>query len=164
MNRHNLTCFNAYDISGHVEVDIDENVAYRIGRAVAPHLKAKAIVVGFYGVGKSGRATRVVIGRRVNFTIGLVPAQVKIGITYLAYKMRRLAPLCCINQPLLGVFRCVERWAKRAESRQDPVKRSLTTPLNLTANRLPQVSGDQAAHELQKILKIRANLGSIEIT
>ena len=30
-----LTCFKAYDIRGEIGVNIDETVAYRIGRAVA---------------------------------------------------------------------------------------------------------------------------------
>jgi phosphomannomutase len=46
MNSRNLTCFTAYDIRGRIGVDIDEDVAYRVGRVVAQHLKAKAIVLG----------------------------------------------------------------------------------------------------------------------
>ena len=42
-----LTCFKAYDIRGEVGVSIDEGIAYRIGRAVAQHLDAKAVVIGF---------------------------------------------------------------------------------------------------------------------
>ena len=42
-----LTCFKAYDIRGEIGVNIDENVAYRIGRAVAQHFDAVSIVVGF---------------------------------------------------------------------------------------------------------------------
>ena len=38
-----LTCFKAYDIRG----EIDEDIAYRIGRATAQHLKAKTVVIGF---------------------------------------------------------------------------------------------------------------------
>lgn len=34
-----LTSFKAYDIRGRIGVDIDEDVAYRVGRAVAQHLK-----------------------------------------------------------------------------------------------------------------------------
>ena len=32
-----LTCFKAYDIRGEIGVNIDEGIAYRIGRAVAQH-------------------------------------------------------------------------------------------------------------------------------
>jgi len=42
-----LTCFKAYDIRGEIGVNIDETVAYRIGRAVAQHFGAKSIVIGF---------------------------------------------------------------------------------------------------------------------
>jgi phosphomannomutase len=42
-----LTCFKAYDIRGEIGVNIDEGIAYRIGRAVAQHFCAKSIVIGF---------------------------------------------------------------------------------------------------------------------
>jgi len=42
-----LTCFKAYDIRGEINVDIDEDVAYRIGRAVSQHFEAGSVVVGF---------------------------------------------------------------------------------------------------------------------
>jgi len=42
-----LTCFKAYDIRGEIGVNIDEDIAYRIGQAVAQHLSAKSIVIGF---------------------------------------------------------------------------------------------------------------------
>ena len=42
-----LSCFKAYDIRGEIGVNIDENIAYRIGRAVAQHLRAKSVVIGF---------------------------------------------------------------------------------------------------------------------
>ena len=42
-----LTCFKAYDVRGEIGVNIDEDVAYRIGRAVAQHLSAKSVVIGF---------------------------------------------------------------------------------------------------------------------
>ena len=42
-----LTCFKAYDVRGEIGVNIDEDVAYRIGRAVAQHFGAKSVVVGF---------------------------------------------------------------------------------------------------------------------
>jgi phosphomannomutase len=42
-----LTCFKAYDIRGEIGVNIDEDVAYRIGRAVAQHFNAKSVVIGF---------------------------------------------------------------------------------------------------------------------
>ena len=42
-----LTCFKAYDVRGEIGVNIDDAIAYRIGRAVAQHFDAKSIVVGF---------------------------------------------------------------------------------------------------------------------
>ena len=42
-----LTCFKSYDVRGEISVDIDEDIAYRIGRAVAQHFVAKSIVIGF---------------------------------------------------------------------------------------------------------------------
>ena len=42
-----LTCFKAYDVRGEIGVNIDEGIAYRIGRAVAQHFSAKSVVIGF---------------------------------------------------------------------------------------------------------------------
>lgn len=42
-----MSCFKTYDIRGEIGVNIDANVAYRIGRAVAQHFGARIIVVGF---------------------------------------------------------------------------------------------------------------------
>ena len=41
-----LTCFKAYDIRGRLGDELNEDVAYRIGRAYAQHLDAKRVVVG----------------------------------------------------------------------------------------------------------------------
>lgn len=41
-----ITCFKAYDIRGKLIEQLDENVAYRIGRACAEYLNAKTVVVG----------------------------------------------------------------------------------------------------------------------
>jgi len=42
-----LTCFKAYDIRGELGINLDAMIAYRIGRAVAQHLQAKNIIIGF---------------------------------------------------------------------------------------------------------------------
>ena len=42
-----LTCFKAYDIRGEIGVNIDADIAYRIGRAVAQHFAATSVVIGF---------------------------------------------------------------------------------------------------------------------
>lgn len=41
-----LTCFKAYDVRGKLGSELNENIAYRIGRAYAQHLNAKRVVVG----------------------------------------------------------------------------------------------------------------------
>ena len=41
-----LTCFKAYEIRGEIGVNIDDGIAYRIGRALAQHFDAKSIVIG----------------------------------------------------------------------------------------------------------------------
>ncbi len=41
-----LSCFKAYDIRGELEVELNEDVAYRVGRAFARTLKLKNVVVG----------------------------------------------------------------------------------------------------------------------
>ena len=45
--KRHLSCFKAYDVRGKIDAEVDEDVAYRVGRAVAQHLKAKSIVVGY---------------------------------------------------------------------------------------------------------------------
>ena len=42
-----LSCFKSYDIRGEVDVNINVNIVYRIGRAVAQHFNAKVIVIGY---------------------------------------------------------------------------------------------------------------------
>ena len=42
----NLTCFKAYDIRGRLGEELNEQIAYRIGRAYAQYLNAKKVVVG----------------------------------------------------------------------------------------------------------------------
>jgi phosphomannomutase len=41
-----ITCFKAYDIRGKLVEQLDEDVAYRIGRAIAEYLQVKTVVVG----------------------------------------------------------------------------------------------------------------------
>ena len=41
-----LSCFKAYDIRGELGVNLDAKIAYDIGRAVATHFRARAIVLG----------------------------------------------------------------------------------------------------------------------
>lgn len=46
MDMSEITCFKAYDIRGKLGESLNEDVAYRIGRAYAIQLKAKTVVVG----------------------------------------------------------------------------------------------------------------------
>lgn len=50
MNKNNvkteITCFKAYDIRGRVPEQLNDDVAYRVGRAFVQHLGAKTVVVG----------------------------------------------------------------------------------------------------------------------
>jgi len=41
-----LSCFKAYDVRGRVPDDLNEDIAYRIGRAFAEFLQARRVVVG----------------------------------------------------------------------------------------------------------------------
>jgi len=41
-----LTCFKAYDIRGQLGTELNDDIAYRIGRAFGQHTKAKTVVVG----------------------------------------------------------------------------------------------------------------------
>jgi len=41
-----LTCFKAYDIRGKLDVELNEAIAARIGRAFGEYLKPKTVVVG----------------------------------------------------------------------------------------------------------------------
>ena len=42
----NLTCFKAYDIRGRVPDELNDEIAYRIGRAYAEFLQPATVVVG----------------------------------------------------------------------------------------------------------------------
>ena len=42
-----LTCFTAYDIRGRIPDQLDEGIAYRIGRAYAEFLTPNDVVVGY---------------------------------------------------------------------------------------------------------------------
>ena len=55
-----LTCFKAYDVRGKLGEELDEDIAYRMGRATAQSQKAKTVVVGF-----DARATSPVLYRAV---------------------------------------------------------------------------------------------------
>ncbi len=41
-----LTCFKAYDIRGQLGEELNEDIAYRIGRAYGEYLKPQRVIVG----------------------------------------------------------------------------------------------------------------------
>ena len=47
IKKNPLNCFKAYDIRGRVGEEINEDIAYRIGRASVQALSAKSVVIGF---------------------------------------------------------------------------------------------------------------------
>ena len=47
MNNNHLSCFKAYDIRGRLGVELNAEIAHRIGRSAAEILKAESIVVGY---------------------------------------------------------------------------------------------------------------------
>ena len=46
LNSQKLTCFKAYDIRGRLGSELDDSIAYRIGRAYGAHLQPERVVVG----------------------------------------------------------------------------------------------------------------------
>ena len=42
-----LSCFKTYDIRGEVDVNIDAEIVYRVGRALSQHFSAKSVVIGY---------------------------------------------------------------------------------------------------------------------
>lgn len=42
-----LSCFKSYDVRGKVPEELNEDIAFRIGRAYAQHLQPKAVAVGY---------------------------------------------------------------------------------------------------------------------
>ena len=42
-----LTCFKAYDVRGRLGEDFDQDIAYKIGRAIVQSQKAKTVALGF---------------------------------------------------------------------------------------------------------------------
>ena len=46
-NIENLACFKAYDVRGKLGKEINQDIAYRIGRATAQTLEAKSVALGF---------------------------------------------------------------------------------------------------------------------
>ena len=42
-----LSCFKTYDIRGKIDINIDSEIVYRIGRALSQHFAAKSVVIGY---------------------------------------------------------------------------------------------------------------------
>lgn len=66
-----LTCFKAYDVRGRLGDELNEDIAYRIGRAYAQHLHAKRVVVGC-DIRKSSESLKQALAR------GLIDAGVDV--------------------------------------------------------------------------------------
>lgn len=63
MIERSLNAFKAYDVRGRLGADMDEDVAYRVGRAAAEQQHAKAVVIGWDSRGTSeGFAKAVTCG------------------------------------------------------------------------------------------------------
>lgn len=69
--RESLTCFKAYDVRGKLGTELNEDIAYRIGRAYAQHLNAKRVVVGC-DIRKSSNALKQALAK------GLMDAGVEV--------------------------------------------------------------------------------------
>jgi phosphomannomutase len=78
-----LTCFKAYNVRGEIGVNIDDDVAYRIGRAVAQHFSAKSVVIGFDARETSPAFAAAVAAR------GGVAIQSKTGHAFIKQTMRK---------------------------------------------------------------------------
>ena len=59
-SRKNLTCFKAYDVRGKLGEELNEDIAYRIGRATAQSLNANTMAVGFDARATSHNLSRAV--------------------------------------------------------------------------------------------------------
>ena len=42
-----LSCFKTYDIRGEIDVNIDAEIVYRVGRALSQHFSTKSVVIGY---------------------------------------------------------------------------------------------------------------------
>ena len=76
-NSKTLTCFKAYDVRGKLGEELNEEIAYRIGRATAQSLNANTIVLGF-----DARATSPNLARSLARGICHAGADVLNGIAY----------------------------------------------------------------------------------
>ena len=82
----NLTCFKAYDVRGKLGEELNEDIAYRIGRATAQSQNAKTIVIGF-----DARATSPNLSRAV--AEGICDAGVDVLNIGLAVEQKKCTPL-----------------------------------------------------------------------
>ena len=59
-SKNNLTCFKAYDVRGKLGEELNEHIAYRVGRAIAQSQKAKTVAVGLDARATSPKLARAV--------------------------------------------------------------------------------------------------------
>lgn len=79
----NITCFKAYDVRGRVPEELDEDVAYRIGRAYAEFVAPKTVAVG-RDVRASSAALTAALTKGLN-DAGVDVLDFGVGGTELAY-------------------------------------------------------------------------------
>ncbi len=78
-----ITCFKAYDVRGRVPAELDEDIAYRIGRGYAAFVKPKTVAVG-RDIRASSPALAAALARGLTDS-GVDVLDIGIGGTELAY-------------------------------------------------------------------------------
>src|SRR6516165_11674009 len=78
-----ITCFKAYDVRGRVPSELDEDIAYRIGRGYAAFVKPKTVAVG-RDIRASSPALAAAVARGLTDS-GVDVLDIGIGGTELAY-------------------------------------------------------------------------------
>jgi phosphomannomutase len=78
-----ITCFKAYDVRGRVPEELDEDVAYRIGRAYAAFVKPRVVAVGRDIRGSSPMLTEALVKGLTDSGVDVL--DIGIGGTELSY-------------------------------------------------------------------------------
>ena len=65
-----LTCFKAYDVRGRIPDQLNEDIAYRIGRAFAEVIQPKKVVVG-HDIRLSSEAIKAALTRSIRSRLRL---------------------------------------------------------------------------------------------
>jgi phosphomannomutase len=78
-----ITCFKAYDVRGRVPEELDEDIAYRIGRAYAEFLKPRTVAVGHDIRGSSPALTVALVNGLTDSGVDVL--DIGVGGTELSY-------------------------------------------------------------------------------